>query len=68
MNTALALGGRLHLIDEQVTRGSLSHWERDGVRGFGAKKLSAAGPPHPDPLPNGEREKTRRWVSFFNIF
>jgi hypothetical protein len=38
--------------------GSLSHWERGGVRGYG---LSIGfEPPHPNPLPYGERERTVR--------
>jgi hypothetical protein len=36
---------------------SLSHRERGGVRGFGLSM--GFEPPHPTPLPNGERESTK---------
>lgn len=36
--------------------GSLSHREREGVRGYGLS--IALKPPHPNPLPAGEREHT----------
>jgi hypothetical protein len=35
---------------------SLSHRERGGVRGYGLS--IGLEPPHPNPLPNGERERT----------
>jgi hypothetical protein len=35
---------------------SLSHRERGGVRGFALSM--GLGPPHPNPLPKGEREQT----------
>jgi len=35
---------------------SLSHGERGGVRGYGLSR--AQEPPHPSPLPYGERERT----------
>jgi hypothetical protein len=35
--------------------GSLSHRERGGVRGY---DFDGCDPPHPSPLPNGERERT----------
>jgi hypothetical protein len=35
---------------------SLSHKERGGVRGYGLS--IGIEPPHPNPLPDGERERT----------
>jgi hypothetical protein len=35
---------------------SLSHRERGGVRGYGLSR--GIEPPHPNPLPAGERERT----------
>src|SRR5262249_59480240 len=41
---------------------SLSHRERDGVRGSGLS--ISLEPPHPRPLPDGERERTERAAPF----
>ena len=36
------------LVKAAMEMGSLSHWERVGVRGYGVLSSEAA-PPHPDP-------------------
>src|SRR4051794_36367475 len=60
-STFPSTAGRSHLIDQHATLGSLSDWERDGVRGFGAEaSYLVPVSPHPGPLPAGEREKTCR--------
>jgi len=43
--------------------GSLSHWERGGVRGYALSM--GFEPPHPNPLPSGERELTQVAASSF---
>jgi hypothetical protein len=48
------------LVFDDLSAGSaasLSHRERVGVRGYGLSMGSE--PPHPNPLPNGERERAQ---------
>jgi hypothetical protein len=43
----------------------LPRGERDRMRGFGSlRKAPASEPPHPDPLPSGEREESNACESF----